>query len=66
MAEKDIDHDVAMANVYKNNPGDLAAMITAFIKEGASLEEWEILIRQIIAIRTTKGRNQTNDRDLDK
>lgn len=57
MAEKDIGHDLAMAKVYKNNPGDLAAMITAFIKEGASLEEWKLLIRQIIVIRKTKDRN---------
>lgn len=66
MAEKDIGHDIAMAKVYKKKPGDLAAMITAFIKEGASLEEWKLLIRQIIAIRKTKGRNQNNDRDRDK
>lgn len=39
MAEKDISHDIAMAKAYKKKPGDLAAMITVFIKEGASLEE---------------------------
>lgn len=58
MAEKDISHDIAMAKAYKKKPGDLAAMITAFIKEGASLEEWKLLIRKIIKITKIKGRNQ--------
>ncbi|MCF3950336.1 hypothetical protein L2D71_06785 [Pseudomonas aeruginosa] len=58
MAEKDISHDIAMAKAYKKKPGDLAAMITAFIKEGASLDEWKLLTRQIIETTKTKGRNQ--------
>ncbi|HBO9691334.1 hypothetical protein ACTMQP_10210 [Pseudomonas aeruginosa] len=58
MAEKDISHDIAMAKAYKKKPGDLAAMITAFIKEGASFDEWKLLIRQIIETTKTKGRNQ--------
>lgn len=66
MAEKDISHDIAMAKVYKKKPGDLAAMITAFIQEGASLEEWKLLIRQIIEIRKQKTATNNNDRGPDK
>lgn len=58
MAKKDISHDTAMAKVYKKKPGDLAAMITAFVKEGASLDEWKLLIRQITQITKIKGPNQ--------
>ncbi|HFJ9741469.1 TPA: hypothetical protein ACG4N8_001367 [Pseudomonas aeruginosa] len=61
MAEKDIRHDIAMAKVYKKKPRDLAAMITALIKEGASLDEWKLLVRQIIEITKQKAATKTND-----